>query len=406
MKTGWEVAELSTVCDVFTDGNWIESKDQSLDGIRLIQTGNVGEGIFKDRRDKARFIDDATFDRLKCFEVLPGDCLISRLPDPVGRACEIPETGDKMITAVDCSVVRVNGNRLNRNYFIYYSQSRTYLRDVDDVCSGTTRRRISRKNLGKIKIPLPPLDEQKRIVAVLDAAFDGLARARARAEANLQNARELFESVLDEEFGHENDAWHLKTIYDLCTIGDGNHSSKYPKKSEMVAKGVPFLRATNIRNGEVDKTKMLYISEKKHRDLKKGHLRGGDILFTNRGEIGKVAIVPNDLDGANLNSQVAWLRCSNLISNKFLFYQLQSRRMKAHFLSTKSGAALQQFTIKMLKNLRISIPDRSEQELIVIRIATAEEKVSVLLIQYQQKLIDIDDLRQSLLQKAFAGELT
>ena len=86
----WATADLASVSKVFTDGNWIETKDQASEGIRLVQTGNVGEGVFKDRRDKARWIDDQTFDRLNCFEVMPGDCLVSRLPDPVGRACIIP----------------------------------------------------------------------------------------------------------------------------------------------------------------------------------------------------------------------------------------------------------------------------------------------------------------------------
>ena len=103
----WDVVPLSRVSQTFADGDWVESKDQSPDGIRLVQTGNVGEGRFKDRRDKARFISTETFDRLNCTEVLPGDVLVSRLPDPVGRSCVIPETGDKMITAVDLSLIHI-----------------------------------------------------------------------------------------------------------------------------------------------------------------------------------------------------------------------------------------------------------------------------------------------------------
>ena len=132
-------------------------KDQA-EVARLVQTGNVGVGEFKDRRDKARWISEETFARLKCFEVFPGDCLVSRLPDPVGRACIIPEVHDRMITAVDCAVVRADPVKMDPRYFVYYSQSQKYIRSVDDKCTGTTRRRISRKNLGKIEVP-PPLDE-------------------------------------------------------------------------------------------------------------------------------------------------------------------------------------------------------------------------------------------------------
>jgi len=95
MENNWKIKKLGEVCDVFTDGNWIESKDQSLEGIRLIQTGNIGLGFFKNRNEKARYISEDTFKRLKCTEIFQGDCLISRLPDPVGRACIIPNTGEK-----------------------------------------------------------------------------------------------------------------------------------------------------------------------------------------------------------------------------------------------------------------------------------------------------------------------
>jgi type I restriction enzyme S subunit len=81
---------LADVCKVFADGDWVESKDQSPGGIRLVQTGNVGEGVFKDRGEKARYISEGTFGRLRCTEIFEGDCLISRLPDPVGRSCLLP----------------------------------------------------------------------------------------------------------------------------------------------------------------------------------------------------------------------------------------------------------------------------------------------------------------------------
>ncbi len=85
----WEVKPLGELCEVFTDGDWIESKDQSPEGIRLVQTGNIGEGVFKDREDKARFISKATFARLNCTEVFEGDCLVSRLTGPCGTCMHL-----------------------------------------------------------------------------------------------------------------------------------------------------------------------------------------------------------------------------------------------------------------------------------------------------------------------------
>ena len=124
-----DALQLEDLCSLFVDGDWIESKDQSDRGIRLIQTGNIGIGTFINKADKARYISEETFNRLKCCEVKPGDILISRLPDPIGRACVIPDSTGKMITAVDCSIVRLK-NILFSDFFIAYTQSDQYLNQI------------------------------------------------------------------------------------------------------------------------------------------------------------------------------------------------------------------------------------------------------------------------------------
>lgn len=213
----WNIEKLGNVCQVFADGDWIESKDQSPKGIRLIQTGNVGEGIFKDRAEKARYISEKTFERLRCTEIFEGDCLISRLPDPVGRACILPDTGEKMITAVDCTIIRFDKKKVIPEFFNYYSQSDQYLNDVDHETTGTTRKRISRSKLAEIEIPIPPLPEQQRIVSVLDEAFASIAQAKSNAERNLVNARELFEAVSREIF-EDGEDWDEKLLGDVCKV--------------------------------------------------------------------------------------------------------------------------------------------------------------------------------------------
>jgi type I restriction enzyme S subunit len=165
--------------------------------------------------------------------------------------------------------------------------------------------------------------------------------------------------------------WEKDTLENLCQIGDGNHSSKYPKKSEMVKSGIPFIRGTNLIKGEISSDEILFISPEKHKQLKKGHLKSGDILFTNRGEIGKVAIVSDKFDGANLNSQIAWLRCRNQLTPRYLLYFLQSKAMRDHFELEKSGAALQQFTIKMIRAVEILYPTIPEQKRIVALLDSA-----------------------------------
>ena len=200
MKSGWPTRMLADVCDVFADGDWVESKDQSPEGIRLIQTGNVGEGVFKDRGEKARYISEATFKRLRCTEIFRGDCLISRLPDPVGRSCILPDTGERMITAVDCTIVRFNSKELLPEFFNFFSQSPDYLRAVDAETTGTTRKRISRGRLGQVEIPVPPLPVQQRIVGILHEAFKGIATAKANAQRKLDALEALKKSLLHQGF--------------------------------------------------------------------------------------------------------------------------------------------------------------------------------------------------------------
>jgi type I restriction enzyme S subunit len=158
--------------------------------------------------------------------------------------------------------------------------------------------------------------------------------------------------------------------------------------------------------GTISSDDVLYISPEKHETLKKGHLKTGDVLFTNRGEIGKVAIVPKEFDGANLNSQIAWLRSSGEILPEYLYFFLQSSEMKRHFSQTRSGTALQQFTIKMLKEVAISYPIKDIQLEIVENLKKLSLEIGSLEAVYQKKLATLAELKQTILQKAFSGELT
>ena len=177
-----ERVALSSLCDTFIDGDWIEAKDQSDSGIRLIQTGNVGVGTFKDKGDKARYISEDTFNRLNCTEVVEGDILISRLPDPVGRACIIPAGLGKSITAVDCTIIRLNDKVLPK-FFVAFTSTPDYAMQIKKVLSGTTRLRVSRANLGKIQVPLPSVDKQQQFVTIAEQADKSVFELRKSIDA-------------------------------------------------------------------------------------------------------------------------------------------------------------------------------------------------------------------------------
>ena len=174
LPESWSWIKIKDVISYIGDGDWIESKDQSDNGIRLIQTGNIGFGNFRDKEGKYHYITEETFDKLCCNEIFPGDILISRLPEPVGRACIIPNLSQRLITAVDCTIIRLNEKIIIREYFVYYTQSSKYLGFIKDNCTGTTRLRISRANLEKIYIPLPSLSEQQRILNKIESLFTKL----------------------------------------------------------------------------------------------------------------------------------------------------------------------------------------------------------------------------------------
>lgn len=184
--------KLENLCIHFGDGDWIESKDQSEDGIRLIQTGNIGNGEYKDKGDKARFISEETFKRLGCTEVVPGDILVSRLPDPIGRACIIPEM-PKAITAVDCSIIRLKANVLP-TYFVDFTKTPMYMTQIDSMTTGATRKRISRANLGSVQVPIPKIDKQEAYVLFAN----GCQKEINQLQQSIDNLIGLERSILAE----------------------------------------------------------------------------------------------------------------------------------------------------------------------------------------------------------------
>uniref|UniRef100_UPI003FEF8004 restriction endonuclease subunit S n=1 Tax=Pseudoruminococcus massiliensis TaxID=2086583 RepID=UPI003FEF8004 len=173
ITSSWEQRKLASLCEKFTDGDWIESKDQSDFGVRLVQTGNVGVAEYLDKTNNKKWISEDTFDRLHCEEVLPGDILISRLPEPAGRACIVPLLGTKMITAVDCTIVRTAPDMSNK-FLVQYLSSQAYFDDVNTCLAGGTRQRISRGNLANFNVPIPVKKSEQDAIGMFFGYLDNL----------------------------------------------------------------------------------------------------------------------------------------------------------------------------------------------------------------------------------------
>lgn len=165
---------------VFIDGDWIESKDLSESGIRYLTTGNVGLGEFK--RQGSGYITEETFKRLCCTEVFPGDILVSRLNVPIGRACLVPETGERMVTSVDNVIIRPS-SEYDRKFLVFLFSAKHHLEMMNNLARGTTMLRVSRSGLGRVRVHVPLLDEQIAIANFLDletTQIDGLIEKKGR----------------------------------------------------------------------------------------------------------------------------------------------------------------------------------------------------------------------------------
>ena len=218
----WPLTSLATVlkqADVFVDGDWVEfSKDQNPDGdVRLIQLADVGDGFYIDK--SSRFLTSAKAAELHCTFLAPGDVLVARMPDPLGRACIFPGDSKRSVTVVDVCIIRPNPQHQDARWLMHCLNAPACRNQIASFATGTTRSRISRGNLGKIAIPLPPVVEQRRIAAILDQA-EALRAKRRHALAKLDT---LTQSLFFATFGDPafNQAgWPSLQLIGLCDAED------------------------------------------------------------------------------------------------------------------------------------------------------------------------------------------
>ncbi len=198
LPKGWSpttVKELAGTSGMFVDGDWVESKDQDPNGaIRLLQLADIGDGTFLDKSD--RWINDGAFERLRCTELVAGDVLIARMPDPLGRACLMPAIEQRCVTVVDVAALRVDPQVANQRWAMHAINAPQLRAEMNVQASGTTRKRISRGNLGNLQIPLPPAAEQKRIADKLDTVLTHVDAVNTRLARVAPILKRFRQSVL------------------------------------------------------------------------------------------------------------------------------------------------------------------------------------------------------------------
>ena len=219
LPEGWATSTLGDLIaadGLFTDGDWVESKDQDPDGeVRLIQLADIGEARFVDKSD--RHLTREKADELRCTFLRRGDLLVARMPDPLGRCCVFPLDGEeRYVTVVDVCVVRAGADGVDRDYLMWAINGRAARDQIVALQSGSTRKRISRKNLSTISVPVPPASEQSRIVERLELLFAEI-ESGINSLVAARNALELYrQSLLNAAFdGRLTAEWRADNVDEL-----------------------------------------------------------------------------------------------------------------------------------------------------------------------------------------------
>lgn len=196
----WEVMPLKYTANkvgcCFIDGDWIESDVITEDGIRYITTGNVG--VLEYKEQGAGYISEETFHELGCTEVFSGDILISRLNEPIGRACILPDLNSRVITSVDNVIFRPDTELYDKSYLVYYLNNSRFTEHANLEARGATMHRMSRTMLGHQQIVVPHITEQRAISDYLEKKCSRIDSAIAKAKRAIELLREFKQSVITE----------------------------------------------------------------------------------------------------------------------------------------------------------------------------------------------------------------
>ncbi len=408
MKAGWEVRALGEVCAKIGSGATPRGGNDSYKdaGISLIRSLNVHDLEFR-LKDLAR-IDDEQAQALANVEVSVGDVLLNITGASVARCCVVPI--DLLPARVNqhVSILRPKPQMLSTEFLAYLLVSKEMkdkLLGIGDD-GGSTRQALTKAQLQEFPIPLPPPDEQKRIVAVLDAAFEGLTRARAHTETNLQNARELFEGGVDGLFQADLANWKSGPLGKLVGVVSTGPFGSVLHKADYVDGETPIVNPAHIVDGRIEPDSRKTIGDEAKQRLKSYLLRKGDIVLGRRGEMGRCAAVGEKEDGWLCGTGSFFIRPNGNANSDFVAHLLRSRTYVERLEGIAGGATMPNISNKDLAELEVQLPALALQDAYLLKIDALRSDCDSLQSHYRTKLADLDDLRQSLLQKAFAGELT
>jgi type I restriction enzyme, S subunit len=383
VRAGWEVRPLGEVCEV-RRGTTITQKT-TLPGEVPVIAGGISPAYFHTVANR------------------PANTITV---SGSGAGAGFVNFFDVPIFASDCSTVLPKDvSHIDVRYaYKYLKFKEPYIQA--ELRQGAAQPHVYARDLERLPITFPPLEEQRRIVAILEEAFEGLARARTHAEANLQNARELFGNFLGAVFSDSERGWKTAKLDQLveadCTLSYG-----IVQPGDDVRDGLPIVRPTDLGERIITPDGLKRINPENARGYARTQLKGSEILLCVRGSTGVVSMASEGLMGANVTRGIVPIRFDpSKINQQLGYYQFLSKPIQDQIKAGTYGAALMQINIRDLRMINFAAPPLAEQEALLAQLDSVASDFDQLVVNYGDKVAEIDALRQSLLQRAFAGELT
>jgi type I restriction enzyme S subunit len=406
VKRGWESKKLAAVSAI--NYGYTESASSEAVGPRFLRITDIQDDHVDWESVPYCKIEPADLPK---YHLATGDIVFARTGATTGKSFLVKDPPEAVFASYLIRL-RLLDAKLLPEFVSLFFQTAGYWQSIKDGSSGSAQGGFNATKLGALRIPVPPLPEQQRIVGILEEAFVGIATAKANAEKNLQNARALFESHLNAVFSQRGEGWVEKKLVDksLLEIIDGDRGVNYPKASDFCDEGhCLFLNTKNVRPDGFDFESTMFITAEKDGRLRKGKLKRDDVVLTTRGTIGNIGLYSADVpfDHIRINSGMLIFRPNKcVLLPSYLFELLRSIIVKEQIRKQTTGAAQPQLPIKTLVNFTIPVlTDLNDQEAVVKKLRAFEPETRRLSSIYERKLAALEALKKSLLHQAFAGEL-
>ena len=378
-----------------SNGYAFKSSKYVEQGIRVVRITNVQKGEIQD--DNPKFYSSDTKEELKSYLINEGDILMS-LTGNVGRVGVFPKGLCPAYLNQRVARIRVKSQDLFQKYLFYMLNSESFERDAIFNSSGIAQLNLSTKWVSEYKIPLPPLDQQKKIAAILDAADT----CRQKTKALIEKYDELTQSLFLDMFGDpvtNPKGWEVDILGNYCKkIQIGPFGSQL-HKSDYVEEGIPLINPTNLKLGRIEYFSSVKITDEKYSSLPNYHLNIGDIIMARRGDLSKIGIVDRVKSFCGTGS--LYLRLKENINSIFAFWLLSHHSTVDKLYEKAQGVTMANLNKKIIINLPLVIPPIDVQNQFAERIQAIEAQKA----QAQASLAQAEDLFNSLLQRAFKGEL-